>query len=484
MVRARAPTSAKAGDKAILTERGEWLGWVGGSCAEPAARRAAEQALSDGRSRLLHLTNDELEARRPGVEVLAMSCYSGGSLELYVEPHLPEPSLVVFGASPIARALGELGLAMRYRVTCVDAQETAAALRSAAAVPPCCGVREIAELPEPGPATYVVVASHGSGEAEALAWALSRATAYVGLVTSRRRLSEVQEKLAERGLSREQIARVRAPAGLAIEARSAEEVALSVLAQIVAERRGASAGVAAEPAVAAAPSLEPPRAAAPETAAVASCCSREAPRAARSAPPSTFSAVILAAGLSRRMGEPNKLLLPVAGEPMIRRVVATVLAAGVEQAVVVTGHEAEQVQAALAPLAVRMIFNPRFASGQVSSVRAGLEALSEPTDAVLMCLGDQPLLTVEDLRALEAAYARRPRGSVVVPMWGGQRGNPVVLSWASARETLGRASSFGCRHFMAENAEQVYAWPAPNDHFVRDVDQPAEYEELLRAEPA
>ena len=107
VVRATRPTSGKPGDKAILTERGEWLGWVGGSCAEPTARRAAAQALRDGECRLIHLTNDETEFVRPGVEVVAMTCHSGGSLEIYVEPHLSEPVLVVFGRSPIARSVCE-----------------------------------------------------------------------------------------------------------------------------------------------------------------------------------------------------------------------------------------------------------------------------------------------------------------------------------------------------------------------------------------
>jgi xanthine dehydrogenase accessory factor len=97
VVRATRPTSGKPGDKAILTERGEWFGWVGGSCAEPTARRAARQALADGECRLIHITNDETDAVRPGVELASMTCHSGGSLEIYVEPHLSLRTLIVFG---------------------------------------------------------------------------------------------------------------------------------------------------------------------------------------------------------------------------------------------------------------------------------------------------------------------------------------------------------------------------------------------------
>jgi len=189
--------------------------------------------------------------------------------------------------------------------------------------------------------------------------------------------------------------------------------------------------------------------------------------------------VVLAAGLSRRMGAPNKLLLPVDGEPLIRRVVRTVLHTGFEEIVVVLGHEADAVKAALEPLGVRTVFNADFASGQVSSVRAGLAALATPVDAVMVCLGDQPLLSVSDLGALRRAFVQRPHGSIVVPTFGGRRGNPVLLDWRSAEQTLERGSSYGCRHFLDENPEQVYSWPAETDHFIRDVDEPADYQALV-----
>lgn len=484
VVRAVSPTSAKPGDKAILTERGEWLGWVGGSCAEPAARRAAQQAFLDGQSRLLHLTNDEAHLARQGVELAAMSCYSGGSLEIYVEPHLPQPSLLVFGRSPAAEALCRLGLGMGYRVTHVD-------LRPGAEAGPA-SVRRLVDLREPArSSTYVVVASHGHFELEALEWALRREVAYVGLVSSRRRWPDVLGRLERLGLGAA-AARVHAPAGLELGAARPEEVALSVLSQIVAELRGghlARAATGAETASVAVPRAAP--VAAGESA--LSCCSVEAGAAEPVAesccsPPSQaraeavseprLAAVVLAAGLSRRMGGANKLLLPFAGEPLIVRSVRTVLHTGFEQIVVVLGHQAEEVQRALEPLGVRSVLNPDFETGQVSSVRAGLAALQPPLDAVMICLGDQPLLEVSDLGALKRAFRERPHGNIVVPMHEGRRGNPVVIDWASAEETLKRGTNYGCRHFLDENPEQVYRWPAPTDHFLRDLDVPADVQAL------
>ena len=203
----------------------------------------------------------------------------------------------------------------------------------------------------------------------------------------------------------------------------------------------------------------------------------EAPRAPR---PSAqrAAAVVLAAGSSRRMGPENKLLLPIEGEPMVRRAVRQVLGAGCVEVVVVLGHAAEDVAHALAGLGARSVLNRDHASGQVSSVRAGLGALCEPVDAVMICLGDQPLLTSADLRAVLDAYGGRPHGSILVPFVGGRRGNPVVIDAESARETLERGTHFGCRHFIDQHPERVYRWPAPSDHYVRDVDEPADYQAL------
>lgn len=481
VVRATRPTSAKAGDKAILTERGEWLGWVGGSCAEPTARRAAAQAMADGQCRLIHLTNVETDSVRSGVELAAMTCHSGGSLEIYVEPHPSEPRLIVFGRSPIARAVCEMGQLLGYEPVAVDLGADAGALAELEA--------------SPGGRRLVVVASHGSFEGDALAWALRSGVAYVGLVTSQRRLEDVLQGLRERGLSPEQLERLRAPAGLAIGATRPAEVALSILSQIVAE------GHVARPVPGAAPVPDAPVGVAPVAAgATKATPGEEAPRAAgrsccgaaTSAPEPAApavaasslrcSAVVLAAGLSRRMGAQNKLLLPVAGVPMIQKVVGGALGAGLVEVVVVLGHEAEAVRRALVPLDVRAVLNPDFESGQVSSVRAGLAALTRPSDAVLVCLGDQPLISSADLRELCAAYQSRPHGSILVPMRGERRGNPVVMSWESALETLQRGVNVGCRQFMDENPDRVFRWQAPNDHYLRDVDEPADYRALV-AEP-
>jgi xanthine dehydrogenase accessory factor len=230
VVRAVAPTSAHPGDKAILTRDGGVHGWVGGSCAEPIVRDEAEGALADGRPRLVRITPDTDQVlEKVGLSVHRMTCFSGGELDIYLEPHLPAPALLVFGTSPVGRALAELGRAMKFQVTVVD-------LGTAA---PEGAVRRLAEVPPVDAAsTAVVVASHGVFDEEALEHAVGLRPAYLALVASRRRREQVLGALAARGLDRAVLARVHAPAGLDLGARTPEEVALTILAELVAERRG------------------------------------------------------------------------------------------------------------------------------------------------------------------------------------------------------------------------------------------------------
>ncbi|MBV8360033.1 MAG: nucleotidyltransferase family protein, partial [Deltaproteobacteria bacterium] len=135
----------------------------------------------------------------------------------------------------------------------------------------------------------------------------------------------------------------------------------------------------------------------------------------------TISAIVLAAGESRRMGGANKLLLPVGGVPALRRVVETLTAGGLQEIVVVLGYQRELLAPLLDGLDVRTVFNERFRDGQMTSVWAGMSALSRPCDGVMICLGDQPLLTPSDLMALIAAFAEIGDRSILVPIYLGQR---------------------------------------------------------------
>jgi xanthine dehydrogenase accessory factor len=245
VVRRRPASSAQAGDMALVTAAGAFHGWLGGSCTQPTVVREAQRALADGRPRLLALTPDpaspELE-RRPGVVVFPMTCHSGGTVEIYLEPILPAPRLVVFGVSPIARALVKLAKAMGYAVAAVDAAADAALFPEADEV--LTDLAEVARRATPQP-PFAVVATMGERDEESIRAALALRPAYLGVVASAKRFAQLRQTLLAAGTTAEALSGIRSPAGVAIGAQLPEEIALSVLAEIVERRRAAAPAASA-----------------------------------------------------------------------------------------------------------------------------------------------------------------------------------------------------------------------------------------------
>jgi len=192
-----------------------------------------------------------------------------------------------------------------------------------------------------------------------------------------------------------------------------------------------------------------------------------------------FSAVVLAAGVSSRMQGRNKLLLPVGGETVIRRTVRNVLEAQPVETVAVVGFEAAALTEALSSLPIHMHFNPRFEQGQMTSVAAGVSALRQLTDAVIVCLGDMVLLTAADYRELAQRHAQLVEQSILVPQYRGQRGNPVVFSSWRIPEVIAGRRNPGCRHLIADHPEEVFNYHVAHDGFVTDLDTPEDYDRVL-----
>jgi len=236
VVAVRRPTSARPGAVGIVHPDGSIEGWVGGSCAQPVVVREALRAIADGQPRLLRLSRDgPAEGHRAdGVIELVMTCHSGGTLEIYVEPHLPAAQLWVVGTTPIASALASLGSAGGWQVTVIDPVADSDSFPGAR-VQPSADIRGL----DPEIAPYVVIATQGIWDEEAVALALTREAAYVGLIASPTRAGVVRDWLREETmLGEDRIAALRAPAGLDIGAETAEEIAVSILAELVQVRRG------------------------------------------------------------------------------------------------------------------------------------------------------------------------------------------------------------------------------------------------------
>jgi xanthine dehydrogenase accessory factor len=212
VVRAQLPTAVSPGDDAIILPDGSIEGFVGGQCAESSVRTAALGALSDGRTVLLRVLPEGEPGfpDSPGAQVVVNPCLSGGALEIFLQPLLPPPVLWIVGSSPIATALAALAVPLDFTV------------------------RLAAGPAGPVGATAAVVCSHGRGEQGAIRAALDAGAGYVGLVASHRRGAAVLEEM---DLSDDERRRVHSPAGLRIGARTAPEIALSILAEIVAAIR-------------------------------------------------------------------------------------------------------------------------------------------------------------------------------------------------------------------------------------------------------
>ncbi len=248
VVRAERPTSAKVGSKAIFTAEGILTGWVGGSCAEPTVRREARAALGDGRPRMLRLCPPEQLGQAPqeGVVEVALTCVSGGTLEIYLEPQLTEPHLVIVGHQATAQALVTIGQALGYPATVISPEASRDRFPDADRVLDHLDLSVIQFTA----GTYVVVASHGNYDEPALEAALRSEAPYVALIASQKRASAVRAELARAGLSEQQLARLRSPAGLDLGGSAPEELAVSILAEIIQFRRRSRAtepGIDAEP---------------------------------------------------------------------------------------------------------------------------------------------------------------------------------------------------------------------------------------------
>ncbi|MFN7571864.1 MAG: NTP transferase domain-containing protein [Betaproteobacteria bacterium] len=188
------------------------------------------------------------------------------------------------------------------------------------------------------------------------------------------------------------------------------------------------------------------------------------------APRRRIGAVLLAAGEGQRLGGVAKPAIAIQGVPLVKRALIALSGAGVDEVVVVLGHAAQQVEPLVQDFPVALVRNERYRDGQMSSVHAGLAALSGPLDAVLVCLADQPLLEAQDIAALIGAFEQRAGGSVMVPYFQGRRGNPAIFDGAARAAIVAAGASVGCRRWIDEHPQLVTRFEAPNDHYVVDLD--------------
>lgn len=242
VVRTVAVTAAKAGAKAVILPDGTVSeGWIGGGCARAAVLKAAQEAIADGTPRLVSIQPPDLLQEqglqpgdeRSGVRFARNLCPSHGTMDVFVEPVMPRPQIVICGVSPVAAAVADLARRIGFAVTaCAPAAEQAAIAEADRRIE-----GYALSVGEPGE-RFIVVSTQGRGDEAALRAALTVEAEFVAFVGSRRKAAALKERLAADGIDPARLARLRAPAGLDLGAITPEEIALSILAEIVAIRRG------------------------------------------------------------------------------------------------------------------------------------------------------------------------------------------------------------------------------------------------------
>jgi xanthine dehydrogenase accessory factor len=239
VVRCESPTSAKPGAKCIVDTEGRISGWIGGGCAQPAVIAAARKALADGQPRLIRISPTKGGLAEEGIQDFAMTCHSGGTLDIFLEPFALRPSLLVMGASPAALALA--GLAGRTGFDVFAAAPGA----DAGMFPDARQVLDGTDLSglTCGTPGFVVVATQGKRDEPSLEAALATGAGYIAFIASERKAAKLRTYLKERGHDSLRVDAVVSPAGVEIGAVTPEEIAISVLAGLVkARREGTQAG--------------------------------------------------------------------------------------------------------------------------------------------------------------------------------------------------------------------------------------------------
>ena len=214
----KSPQSAKPGSKAIIKPDGSMVGWIGGGCVQPIVLREAKQALQTGQPKLLTISPDEPRDDWKGVQSFRMTCEGGGSLEIYLEPFLPKPQLLIVGSSPVAETVAQLGALLDFKVVIADSDFSS--------------VKD--QINED---SYVVVATMGNRDEEGLLAVVGTRPRYLGLVASRKKSEALFEYVRTTGATEADIAVITCPAGVEIGSETLPEIALSIAAEIVRVRR-------------------------------------------------------------------------------------------------------------------------------------------------------------------------------------------------------------------------------------------------------
>jgi xanthine dehydrogenase accessory factor len=231
VVRYEAPISGKPGDKAIVQADGKLWGWIGGGCSQPIVVKEAMKALADGQPRLVRISPSS--SPEEGIVDYTMTCHSGGTLDIYIEPVLPKPKVLILGRSPVAQTLCKLAKTIGYGVSVAAPDAERDAFPEVDSMQTTFDLSQLKITSQ----TFVVVSTQGESDEEALEAAIKTGSNYIAFVASKTKSVKVFDYLKERGVEAGRLSTVRAPAGINIYASTPEEIAVSILAEIIQVRK-------------------------------------------------------------------------------------------------------------------------------------------------------------------------------------------------------------------------------------------------------
>ncbi len=361
---------------------------------------------------------------------------------LFLEPFRPLPRLIIAGAGHIGKALSHQANLLDFEVTVIDDRKEYANPENIPEADRLI-VGDIGSSLQKIPITkdsYIVIVTRGhSNDAEALKVCITSEAAYIGMIGSRRKVRLMREEFLSRGWATPaQWERLHAPIGLEIHSKTVHEIAVSIAAQLIQVRGRRPAGR------------------------VKPC----------------ITILVPAAGESKRMGRP-KLILPYGGSSILGTVVRNACASSADHVLVVLGSNKDVLEKEIRDHQVKIAVNRQYRSGMLSSVKCGLKELPGGTDAVMVMLGDQPMIGRKVLDQMIHAYREYP-GKILVAIHGGKRGHPLLFSSGFAGEILEMSGSQSLRNLLERHADRVIEVPVDSPEILRDIDTEKDYQYELK----
>lgn len=359
---------------------------------------------------------------------------------LFAEPLFPKSELLIVGAGHIGQVLCHLGDLSGFEVTVLDNRPE---LATSERLPDASriivnkideGFREVNITKN----MHIVIVTQGHREdAEAMACCIQSEAAYIGMIGSKRKITLIREKLISESIcTGADFDRVYAPIGIEIHSETVAEIAVSIIAQLI-DIRGNS-------------SSKPKK--------------------------HKFWCVVLAAGLSSRMKK-QKMLLPYEGSSIIETVVSRALASKADKVLVVTGSNKDEVEDKIKSLNAEKVENKFFKYGMLSSVRCGLNAIPQENGAVLILLGDQPMVKTEVINKLIDSYSGTGQ-EIIVPTFNGKRGHPLLIDLKYRDEINYLDGKIGLKELLTNHPDEIFEVEVTSDEILKDIDTPDDYKKI------